>query len=124
VFYDFQPNRSRDGPEKILPTYEGYLRSDGYAVYTSLVRDSNGRLRDVACWAHGRRGLDEARYTTSHALLHEALAWIQQLYDIEDRTRDLSPDERVTVRRRGGVLISNCRENSLRQEGGDHDRIP
>jgi len=100
VFYDFQPHRSRDGPEKILPTYQGYLQSDGYAVYTSLVRDSNGRLRDVACWAHGRRGLDEARYTTSHPLLHEALAWIQQLYDLEDRTRDLSPDERLTVRRR------------------------
>jgi transposase len=105
VFYDFQPTRSRDGPDKILATYQGYLQSDGYAVYTSLVRDSNGRLRDVACWAHGRRGLDEARYTTSHPLLYEALAWIQQLYDVEDRTRDLSPDERLAVRRRESAPI-------------------
>ena len=86
VFYDFSPSRSRDGPEPILANYEGYLQTDGYTVYTSLVRDSNGRLRDVACYAHGRRKFDEARYTTSHPLIHEALAWVQQLYDVEDRT--------------------------------------
>ncbi len=114
VFYDFQPTRSRDGPEKILATYEGYLQSDGYSVYTGLVRDSNGRLRDAACWAHGRRGLDEARYTTSHPLLHEALGWIQQLYDIEDRTRDLSPDERRAVRRRESApIVERMRQRFL-----------
>jgi hypothetical protein len=105
VFYDFRPSRSRDGPEKILADYKGYLQTDGYAVYTSLVRDSQGRLRFVACFAHGRRGLDEASYTTSHPLLHEALAWIQQLYDVEDRTRDLSPDERLVIRRRESAPI-------------------
>jgi transposase len=105
VFYDFSPSRGRDGPKPILATHEGYLQTDGYTVYTSLVRDSNGRLRDVACYAHGRRKFDEARYTTSHPLLHEALAWIQELYDVEDRTRDLSPEERLIVRRREAAPI-------------------
>jgi transposase len=105
VFYDFSPSRSRDGPEPILATYAGYLQTDGYTVYTGLVRDSNGRLRDVACFAHGRRKFDEARYTTSHPLVHEGLAWIQQLYDVEDRTRPLSPDERLAVRRRESAPI-------------------
>jgi transposase len=105
VFYDFQPSRSRDGPEKILASYKGYLQTDGYAVYTGLVRDSQGRMRDVACFAHARRGLDEARYTTSHPLLHEALGWIQQLYDIEDRTRDLAPEQRLAVRLRESAPI-------------------
>jgi len=98
VFYDFQPNRSREGPEKILANYTGYLQTDGYAVYTGLVRDSQGRLRDAACFAHARRKFDEARYTTSHSLMHEALAWIQQLYDVEDRAAELTADERLTVR--------------------------
>jgi len=98
VFYDFQPNRSRAGPEKILANYTGYLQTDGYTVYTGLVRDSQGRLRDAACFAHARRGLDEARYTTSHPLVHEALAWIQQLYDVEDRAAELTADERLTLR--------------------------
>ena len=98
VFYDFRPNRSRAGPEKILANYTGYLQTDGYTVYTGLVRDSQGRLRDAACFAHARRGLDEARYTTSHPLVHEALAWIQQLYDVEDRAAELTADERLTLR--------------------------
>ncbi len=98
IFYDFQPNRSREGPEKILANYTGYLQTDGYAVYTGLVRDSQGRFRDAACFAHARRKFDEVRYTTSHSLMHEALAWIQQLYDVEDRAAELTADERLTVR--------------------------
>ena len=80
--YDFRANRSRDGPEEMLASYRGYLQADGYAVYTSLANASAGRLVDVACWAHGRRGFDEALHTTSHLLVHEALVWIQQLYDL------------------------------------------
>lgn len=114
VFYDFSPSRSRDGPEPILANYEGYLQTDGYTVYTSLLRDSNGRLRDVACYAHGRRKFDEARYTTSHPLMHEALAWIQQLYEIEDRTRHLLPDERLAVRQRESApIVERMRQRFL-----------
>jgi transposase/uncharacterized coiled-coil protein SlyX len=55
VFYDFRTSRSRDGPKEVLADYRGYLQTDGYIVYTSLVREAAGRLVDVACWAHGRR---------------------------------------------------------------------
>ncbi len=61
VFYDFRVSRSRDGPEEMLASYRGYLQTDGYMVYTSLVNDSTGRLVDVACWAHGRRGNSGSR---------------------------------------------------------------
>ena len=37
VYYDFRPSRSRDGPAEVLATYRGYLQTDGYSVYTSLV---------------------------------------------------------------------------------------
>jgi transposase/uncharacterized coiled-coil protein SlyX len=66
VFYDFRPSRSRDGPREVLADYRGYLQTDGYIVYTSLVREAAGRLVDVACWAHGRRGFEEAIPATSH----------------------------------------------------------
>jgi len=105
VFYDFRTNRSRDGPEEMLGSYRGYLQTDGYAVYTSLVNDSAGRLVDVACWAHGRRGFEESLHTTSELLVHEALVWIQQLYDLEDRARDFSVDERQALRQEEAVLI-------------------
>jgi hypothetical protein len=52
----------------------------------------------VACWAHARRKFDEALCTTSHPLLHEALAGIGQLYDVEDQAAALAHDERRAMR--------------------------
>lgn len=105
VFYDFRPSRSRDGPAEVLADYRGYLQTDGYVVYTSLVRQSAGRLVDVACWAHGRRGFEEAIPTTSHPLVHEAMIWTQQLYDLEDRAQGISADERRTLRQAEALPI-------------------
>jgi transposase len=105
VFYDFRPSRSRDGPKEVLADYRGYLQTDGYIVYASLVREAAGRLVDVACWAHGRRGFEEAIPTTSHPLVHEAMIWTQQLYDIEDRAKDMSADERRELRQAEALPI-------------------
>ena len=98
VFYNFRPSRSRDGPKEVLADYRGYLQTDGYIVYTSLVREAAGRLVDVACWAHGRRGFEEALPATSHLLVHEAMIWTQQLYDIEDRAKEMSAEDRRALR--------------------------
>jgi hypothetical protein len=62
-------------------------------------------LVDVACWAHGRRGFEEALHTTNALLVHEALVWIQQLYDLEDRAREFSADERRALRQEEAVPI-------------------
>jgi transposase len=98
VYYDFSDSRSRDGPLAVLANYRGYLQTDGYSAYTAVVRESNGRITDVACWAHARRKFDEARFTTDHALLHEALGSIQQLYDLEDRVRSWPAEDRLRLR--------------------------
>jgi transposase len=105
VYYDFCDSRSRDGPLAVLANYRGYLQTDGYSAYTSVVRESDGRITDVACWAHARRKFDEARFTTNHALLHEALGWIQQLYDLEDRARSWLAEERLRLRAAEAVPI-------------------
>jgi transposase len=105
VFYDFRPSRSRDGPREVLADYRGCLQTDGYIVYTSLVREAAGRLVDVACWAHGRRGFEEAIPATSHALVHEAMIWTQQLYDIEDRAKEMSAEDRRALRQAEALPI-------------------
>ena len=105
VFYDFRPSRSRDGPKEVLADYRGFLQTDGYIVYTSLVREAAGRLVDVACWAHGRRGFEEAIPTTSHPLVHEAMIWTQQLYDIEDRAKEMTADDRRALRQAEALPI-------------------
>ena len=105
VFYDFRPSRSRDGPREVLTDYRGYLQTDGYIVYTSLVREAAGRLVDVACSAHGRRGFEEAIPATSHPLVHEAMIWTQQLYDIEDRAKEMSVEDRRALRQAEALPI-------------------
>ena len=98
VAFDFRASHGRAGPSEILKNYQGYLQSDGYSVYESLVREGSARLVHVGCWAHARRKFDEAICTTSHPLLHEALAAIGQLYDVEDRAAALTHDERRELR--------------------------
>jgi hypothetical protein len=44
---------------------------------------------------------------TAHPLAHEALAWIWELYDMEDRLACAEPAERQRVRRRESVPILN-----------------
>jgi transposase/uncharacterized coiled-coil protein SlyX len=97
VYYDFQPNRSRAGPRQVLADFRGVLQTDGYSAYEALVKELPDRLTPAGCWMHTRRGFDEALATTSHPLVAETLARIQVLYDIDDRTKELSFDDRRTL---------------------------
>ena len=45
-------SRSRDGPAEFLKGYAGYLQTDAYASYESVVKESAGRIIAVGCWAH------------------------------------------------------------------------
>jgi transposase len=103
--FDYHLHRSRAGPQAILGDYQGGLLTDGHSAYTALIRESEERLIDLGCWAHGRRGFDESCAVTSHPLAHEALAWIGQLYDLEDQLADAPPEERLRVRQQSAVPI-------------------
>lgn len=49
---------------------------------------------------HARREFDEARATTSHALVEETIARVRMLYDIEDRAKSWTNDQRRELRER------------------------
>ena len=98
VYYEFQPSRSCAGPAAWLSTYRGYVQSDGYSVYESLAKSATERWTHVGCWAHVRRKFDEALLTTSHPILHESLAAIQQLYALEIQTATCSSADRQVQR--------------------------
>lgn len=106
LFYDYRATRSRAGPAEILADYRGVLLTDGFSGYESLVQESAGRLSAAACWMHARREFDEARVTTSHALVEETLTRIGLLYDLEERAKPLTHQERCQMRQReAGPLI-------------------
>ena len=95
--YDFTESRARDGPASFLRKFAGYLHADAYGGYDHIYLGSNNAILEVACWAHARRKFFDAR-NSSPRDAHQVLEWIGQLYDVEERARELAPDARREVR--------------------------
>lgn len=108
IVYDFTTSRERDGPTKFLVGYEGYLQADAYSVYDGIYLESQGRIQEVACWAHARRYWWEAKATDSRRS-HAALSYIGRLYQIERESSDagLCGDALRDARQRHAVPILN-----------------
>ena len=98
VVFDATPTHERDGPEALLAAFAGDLQADAYTGYDALYR--TGRIRELGCWAHARRGFVEALPTDARAAPMVAL--IQQLYQVEraDRGRDRRDPARPPAGRR------------------------
>ena len=96
--YDFTLSRSRDGPQSFLQGFRGYLHADAYGGYDAIYLGSSNQIVEVACGAHARRKFFDARNNYPREA-HHVLEWIRQLYDIEDRARELSADACCTLRR-------------------------
>jgi hypothetical protein len=99
--FDFTVNRKRDGPERFLANYRGYLHADAFSGYDGLYlpdpRTATARIIEVACNAHARRKFYEAR--GSDALRsHQALAYYRQLYELERAAKEFSDAQRQQMR--------------------------
>ena len=95
--FDFTVSRHRDGPELFLDGFVGSLMADCYAGYEAVRTKSDGKIIRAACVAHARRKVFNARDNhPAHATM--LLAMFQELYDIEDRAKPLSPTERQQLR--------------------------
>jgi transposase len=95
--YDFTPTRRRDGPARFLADYAGYLQADAFSGYDGIYMGSEGKIVEVACWAHARRKFFEAR-SSSPAETSLILEMIRRLYEIEDRARPLDDAGRCALR--------------------------
>jgi transposase len=96
------------------------LMSDGYEVYGGIA-EANG-LTHLGCWAHCRRYFVEAEAVVPKAarnpeqLATQFITLIGELYAVESRARDFTPDKRHTLRqehsrpilaRIEGMLLAN-----------------
>ncbi|MCI0404176.1 MAG: IS66 family transposase [Acidobacteria bacterium] len=102
--FDFTVSRHRDGPETFLRNFRGTLLADCYSGYQGIALRSAGAIQRAACAAHARRKVFEARdvYPREASLL---LGMFQQLYDIEDRGKTLSAEERRRLRQREAAPV-------------------
>jgi transposase len=102
VVYDYTPRRTRDGPERFLKGFRGYLQADAFSGYDRLCAGPD--VIEAACWAHVRRKFFEAR-TSAPVLAHAALARIRQRYAVEHAAAELSAEERRVLRQRDSVPL-------------------
>jgi transposase len=117
TIFDYRDSRSRDGPAKILKDFRGYLQTDAYTSYESVVSKSAGRIIPVGCWAHARREFFDARLNQPREA-HHVLSLIGQLYDIEDEIKLSSPAERLVARQKRSVPLLDRLEAFLREQRG------
>jgi len=98
VVYDFTWGRVREGPERMLREYRGYVQADAAPAYDPLFKERT-ELIEVGCWAHARRKFKEAAPTAAErcALV---LGKIRELYQIEKALRGQTPEQRREVRQR------------------------
>ena len=100
----YTPDRTRDGPggpAEVLENFAGFVQADAFSGYDQIYLGSQGRIVEVACWAHARRKFFES-LNADRVRASIALAYIRQLYAVETRLRrhcqedwrDLGRDER------------------------------
>jgi len=121
VVFDFRTDKSQTGPKEFLQgTKARFLQTDGGSSYVPLFKVPE--LLHVACMAHIRRGIFEARADAPLAV-DLVLAAIQKLYRIESRAKalGLSLEARLELRQREakpifmevGQLIATLRKDVL-----------
>lgn len=113
--FDFTVSRHRDGPDLMLADFCGTVVADCYSGYEGIVLRSDGRIRRAACVAHARRKVFDAKdvYPLESSFV---LAKFQQLYDLEDQARPLSPEERTRIRQNAAVPVWAALDEWLRSE--------
>ncbi|MEA4884634.1 MAG: IS66 family transposase, partial [Clostridia bacterium] len=99
VLYDYQPTRSGTVPRQFLQGFKGYLHVDGYSGYHGMPD-----VALVGCWAHARRGFDEALKAlpaykrSADVAAREGLEFCNRLFAIERGLENASAGERRHAR--------------------------
>ena len=108
TIYDFQPDRSSERAKQLLKGFTGILLTDGYSGYEWYPRELSAN-----CSVHGRRYLEKA-LKSDKTKAGMALALYTNIYEIEERIRNLSEAEIVAARQAETVPLLNKIEELLK----------
>ncbi len=109
IVYHYDPSRSQAVPQRLLPDYQGYLQTDGYAGYNAILDNDN--VVGLGCWAHVRRKFMDAKKALpkkdqgKSTKVHQALAFIGKLYQLERVIAELPVEEKRQRRQADAVPI-------------------
>jgi transposase len=93
VFLEFHQSRGRDGPRERLRPFRGTMQTDGYELYDALRREQPRKLRRIGCTAHSRRRFYKALLESCSESLW-FIGQMRQLYQLERKLKDCTPQER------------------------------
>lgn len=111
VLFDYQQGRANEHGQAVLKDYQGYLQTDGYAVYDSLF-ETNKAVELLSCMAHARRYFEKALQNDREKASH-AMSLIQELYKIERQAKEqqMSFKERKQLRQDKALHILDALES-------------
>ena len=101
--FDFTVSRHRDGPQLFFADYAGALIGDCWDGFEAIAVASDGRVARAACNSHARRKFEHS--TAYPDERRQWMAWYHQLYDVEDRGKQMSVAERLALRQAEAVPI-------------------
>lgn len=87
-----------------LATFQGIFVGDACGANARLAQRSGGRIEHASCNAHARREFVAAE-SNEPVLAAQAESFYRQLYDVEERGKTLTADERQALRQRDAVPI-------------------
>ncbi len=93
--YKFFTSRKHEGFEKLFQGYQGVFHSDKYGAYEKEAKNP-GKIW-CPCYAHIRRKYVEAE--GEPLFQTEILLHMQKLFEIEEKVKDLFPEERIKIRK-------------------------
>lgn len=121
--FDFTECRDRDGPARFLKDFRGHAVVDAYGVHDGIYLGKEGQIFAACCNAHARRKFVEAK-PNDRVAAARALSMYQGLYDIEDRARELSVEDRLSLRQAESVPIMKELHGWLKEKREDLRVLP
>jgi len=100
-YFHYHKSRAREVVKGFLDGYTGVVQTDGYAAYDFL--DTKTDICHLGCLAHARRKFMDAKKARGKNCkktggADAGLKFIKDLYRVENKIADLSPQERIEIR--------------------------
>lgn len=121
--FDFQNNRSSNGPSQFLKDFRGTLQIDGYEGYSEIIKKNN--IIRAGCMDHVRRRFEKAlKYDVVRA--RHVLDTMREWYGVEQYARDnnLTPEARLALRIEKVVPSMNALKKWMDAELLKSDVVP
>ncbi|MCX8566018.1 MAG: IS66 C-terminal element [Glomeribacter sp. 1016415] len=93
--FDYQVSRSGSHARDFLQHWQGHLVVDDYGGYKALFKQG---ITEVGCMAHARRKFFDLHAANQSPIAAQALRYIAELYEIEQRAKSLSEAQRKELR--------------------------